>query len=117
MTQILNFPINQIKSNISLLPNLFTNLIQAYKKHQDEIRNKKIAFLEEEAYKYFHTLYYIFESDSPEIPHFVHERQAERYAREQANKVVLEVIADNRLNECYTKRVRELKRIAKEMRK
>ena len=117
MTQILNFSTNQTKSNISLLPNLFTNLIQAYKKHQDDIRNKKIAFLEEQAYNHFYTLYSVFGNDALEIPGFVHDSQAKRCARECAVRAVLDVIAENRLDECYTRRVRELRQAAKEMRK
>ena len=41
---------------VSILPNLFSNLLKQYKEKQDEIKKKKINFLMQEAYRYFYDL-------------------------------------------------------------
>ena len=114
MTQnnIINFPLKRTR-NLLPFAGLFANPINEYKQHQDEIRRRKIEFLEKQAFDYFYTLYAVFWSDSAEIPQFLQEAQAKKYAQEQSKKAVLDVIAENRLNECYTKRVNELKKAAR----
>ena len=100
MTQnnIINFPLKRTR-NLLPFAGLFANLINVYKQHQDEIRRRKIEFLEKQAFDYFYTLYAVFWSDSAEIPQFLQEAQAKKYAQEQSKKAVLDVIAENRLNE------------------
>lgn len=117
MTQILNFPISQTKSNISFLPNIFTILVKVYKKHQNENQYKKITFIGRQAYKYFYNLYSLLWGDAPEIPEFVLKIQAKKYAQKESAKIILDIIAEDRLKEFYINCARELKRTMKEMRK
>lgn len=95
--------------NVKLLPNLFTNLLKQYKAKQNELKQKKIDFLIKEAYRYFYDLLEIPKLADVDLPEFLYEIQRRQLAYDYAYKALVDVIADGRLNECYTKRMKEIK--------
>ena len=94
---------------IRLLPNLFSNLLRQYRQKQDEIRQKKIKFLFNQAYQYFYDLLETPEVADIDLPEFIYEEQRKRVAYEKASHALLDVLADGRLNKCYSRRIKELK--------
>lgn len=98
-------PIQKVK----LLPNLFSNLLKQYRQKQNEIRQRKINFLFNEAYQYFYDLLETPKVADVDLPEFIYEEQRKRVAWEKASKALLDVLADGRLNECYSRRIKELK--------
>lgn len=98
-------PVQKVK----LLPNLFSNLLKQYRQKQNEIRQRKINFLFNEAYQYFYDLLETPKVADIDLPEFIYEEQRKRVAWEKASKALLDVLADGRLNECYSRRMKELK--------
>ena len=98
-------PVQKVK----LLPNLFLNLLKQYRQKQNEIRQRKINFLFDEAYQYFYDLLETPKVADVDLPEFIYEEQRKRVAWEKASKALLDVLADGRLNECYSRRMKELK--------
>lgn len=98
-------PVQKVK----LLPNLFSNLLKQYRQKQNEIRQRKINFLFDEAYQYFYDLLETPKVADVDLPEFIYEEQRKRVAWEKASKALLDVLADGRLNECYLRRMKELK--------
>ena len=90
------------------------NLYEETKKRQDEILRKKTNFLYREAYRYYLDLYLIRTANKKciDIPAFYYETGIVicEEARHNAEKVMLEVIKDGRVNQCYTKRIKELRK-------
>ena len=95
--------------NVKLLPNLFTNLLKQYKAKQNKLKQKKIDFLTKEAYRYFYDLLEIPKLADVDLPEFVYEQQRRELAYQYAHKALLEVIANGRLNACYSARIKETK--------
>lgn len=121
MARILVFPKSREseQNKTIILPHVFIKLLELYKQHQDEIRNRKIEFLRQQAFQYYYD-----ELGEPEIktsgvdlPEFILRKQAEQkrceIANQNAAQIMLQVIADNRVDECYRKRVKELKKLSK----
>ena len=104
MARVYEFPIKAVKK-ISVIPRVFTQLYEAYQKHQHDIRRKKIEFLHKQAYQYFYDIQYRPEpmTDSIDIPHFVYEEQRRKRAYDLASKALLDVIKDCRVDECYSR--------------
>ncbi len=98
-------PIQKVK----LLPNLFSNLLKQYRQKQNEIRQKKIKFLFNQAYQYFYDLLETPEVADIDLPEFIYEEQRKRIAYEKASRALLDVLTDGRLNKCYSRRIKELK--------
>lgn len=98
-------PVQKVK----LLPNLFSNLLKQYRQKQNKIRQRKINFLFNEAYQYFYDLLETPKVADVDLPEFIYEEQRKRVAWEKASKALLDVLADGRLNECYSRRIKELK--------
>lgn len=98
---------NEVRKVVQM-PNLFTRLVDAYKKKQDEIKQRKIEILTQAAFKHYLDLLetetkifkvpYLNEVDLPE---FMYRIKRERIAKEQANKVMMDIIKNNRVDECY----------------
>lgn len=113
-TNIIVFPkkisneVQKVK-NVRCIPNLFANLLNQYKKRQDEIKQKKIKFLTDEAYRFYYDLLETPKISDVDLPEFIYEEQRRRLAFEKASKAMLEVIKDNRINKCYNKRIQEIK--------
>lgn len=124
MSKVIEFPRTNRVEKISFIPKVFTNLFEAYKQKQHDIRKKKIQFLEQQAFQYFYDLQELsvpkVKNNEVDLPYFVQEIQAEKKRREiaqnNASRVMLQVIRENRVNECYSKRVKQLKEIAKQTR-
>ena len=76
---------------------------------ESEIRQRKINFLFDEAYQYFYDLLETPKVADVDLPEFIYEEQRKRVAWEKASKALLDVFADGRLNECYSRRMKELK--------
>lgn len=98
-------PVQKVK----LLPNLFSNLLKQYRQKQNEIRQKKIKFLFNQAYQYFYDLLETPEVADIDLPEFIYEEQRKKVAYEKASRALLDVLADGRLNKCYSRRIKELK--------
>ncbi len=94
---------------VKLIPNLFTNLLNQYKKRQDELKQRKIDFLKNEAFKYFYDLLETPQIADVDLPEFIYEEQRRRIAYENASRAMLDVIANNAVEECYKKRIQEIK--------
>jgi hypothetical protein len=103
-------PSVQKNKKVSLLPNCFVFLLKMYKQKQDEIRNKKIDFLTQEATQYYYDLLETPKLAEVDIPAFIYEKQRIQYAEELASMRVLEVIKNGRINECYKARIAELRK-------
>ena len=113
MARVYEFPQRvQAVQKVSIIPRVFTQLFEMYQKRQHDIRRKKIEFLHKQAFQYFYDIQVIPEqkSDSNDIPYFVLEEQRKRRAYDQASKALLDVIKDCRIDECYTRRVKELRK-------
>ena len=93
---------------VSILPNLFSNLLKQYKEKQDEIKKKKINFLMQEAYRYFYDLLEFPKLSDVDLPEFIYEEQRKRIAYQKASKALIDVIAEGRLEKCYSARVKQL---------
>ena len=94
---------------IAMLPNLFSNLLKQYKAKQDELKQKKIDFLTKEAYRFFYDLLEVPQVADVDLPEFIYEEQRRKIAYQKASQALIDVIADGRVNECYQKRMKELK--------
>lgn len=90
------------------------NLYEETKRKQDDILRKKTNFLYREAYRYFLDLYLINVANERrvDLPAFLYEQGVVicSEAKHNAEKVMLEVIKDGRVNHCYTKRIKELRK-------
>lgn len=121
MARILVFPKSREseQSKTIILPHVFTKLLELYKQHQDEIRNRKIEFLRQQAFQYYYDELGMSEikTSGIDLPEFILRQQAEQrrceIASQNAAQIMLQVIADNRVDECYRKRVKELKKLSK----
>ena len=100
-------------SKVRVMPNIFTLLLNLYKKKQDEIRARKIKFLTEQAEEFYYSLLETPEIADVDLPEFIYEEQRKRFAKELASKAMLSVIIDNRVDKCYAARIKELKRRGK----
>lgn len=89
-----------------------SNLYKNYKRKQDELTRYKINFLFNTAYKHFYDQYLILHTKRIGTnidfhPHFY----AVRSAKEAATDVILQVIKDGRVDNCYRKRINGLKKM------
>lgn len=125
MTKILAFQKNtqNEQNRIVLLPQVFTKLLELYKQHQNKIKNRKIEFLTQQAFQYYydHLLMTETETAGVNFPDFILIKQAEQrrctIANQLAAQIMLQVIADNRVDECYSKRIKQLKSQKRTVRK
>ena len=99
----------------TLQPIVFlSNIWEDYKRKQDDIKRRKLIFLYREAYKNFYSQCYIqhqiriIKSGKVDLPAFEY---AKRDARAAAIEVVMTVAKNNRINQCYTARINEYKKM------
>ena len=78
------------------------------KSHKDEIKKQKIKFLYEQAFNYYYAVEELNYATGNviELPF-----AKEHTAHKKATKAMLKVIADDRVNELYTKRIKQLKEL------
>ena len=97
------------------LHRFFHQVFEEIKKKQDDIKRRKTEFLYQEAYRYFLDQYLmrITKEQIVDLPPFMYEtgRVICEEAQTKAEQAMLEVIQDNRINHCYTKRLREIKKL------
>ena len=93
------------------------NLFNKYKKNQDELTQRKIEFLKNEMYDYYLTLIINRKHSSEKIdlyPAIYEAREAMNpEAKSLSEEAIISVIKDGRVEECYSKRVRELKKLGR----
>lgn len=98
------------------LKNYFHNLFEDYKRKQDELLKKKTEFLYQEAYRYFLDLYLmrVAKEEIIDLPAFMYEtgRVICNEAKANAERAMCAVIEANRINYCYSKRIKEIKKFA-----
>ena len=102
--------------NVKTLPAIvfFSKLFEEYKSRQDDIKRRKLNFLFREAYKNFYSQCYIqhsirqIKSGKVDLPAFEY---AKRDARVAAIEVVMNIAKNNRINQCYTARINEYKKL------
>lgn len=120
MAKILNFQTKQQpeqQQNIIVLPHIFSKLLKQYQKYQSDIKNKKIEFLKQQAFQYFYERQPVknIVPQGLDLPAFVLRQQEEEkrcsIAEFYASQVMITVIAEDRVDECYTRRVKELKNL------
>lgn len=106
MRKIIKFPLH----------NFFQQVFEEVKRKQNDIQRKKIEFLYKEAYRFFLDTYLmkIAKDRAIDFPAFMYEAGIVicKEAETNAKQTILNVIRDNRVNECYTRRVNELKKFA-----
>lgn len=106
MVKIINFP----------LQNFFHKVFEEAKRKQDDIKRKKTEFLYREAYRYFLDLYLmkIVKEKVVDFPAFMYEAGLVicKEAQTNAEQVMLDVIKQNRIDSCYSKRIKEIKKFA-----
>ena len=105
MAKVLQFP----------LRNYIHHILEEKKSQMDDIKRRKTEFLLAEAYTYFLDLYLTrtLAAKLPDLPPFFYTTGAAicTEAMNNAESVMLEVIRDGRINQCYTKRIKELKKM------
>ncbi len=117
MAKILNFKTKQQPQDVIVLPHIFTKLLEMYKKYQNDVKNRKIEFLHKQAFQYFYEQLDLPEvkEDGVDIPAFLQKHNAMRknllLADSKASQVILQIITDDRVDECYSRRVKELKQM------
>ena len=98
-------PKSEKERKVIVMPNLFTNLLRAYKQKQDELKQQKINALYKETFAYFFDLLYtqeiLKELQGIEIPIFLKKEELKKLAQEQASKEILKVINENRIDKCF----------------
>ncbi len=99
------------------MPNLFTNLLNAYRQKQDEIKQRKVNALYKAAYIYYFDYFQMKETlkerSEIEIPEFLRIEQIRKAAQERASEEVMRVVNENRINKCF----KHLKQYQKEQAK
>lgn len=97
------------------LHRFFHQVFENIKKNQDDIKRKKIEFLYKQAYRFFLDSYLmkIVERGTVDFPPYMYEtgKIICQEAQAKAEQAVLEVIRANKVNYCYTKRIREIKNL------
>ena len=91
------------------MPNLFTTILNLYKKKQDEIRQRKIKALKDAAYRYYFDLSVTNEELSKfytphgviDLPPFIYKGKRIKFAEENASREVMRIVKENRVDECY----------------
>lgn len=103
-------------TNILKLPAFvyISNLLENYKRKQDELTKFKMKFLEREAYKNFYdqllTQYTLQLQGTVDFhPSYYAKKEAQAKARE----VVLQVAKNGRINHCYRARIEEIRKSLK----
>lgn len=103
MGKVLNFPLQKF----------FHNMFEDLRKKQNDMTKKKIDFLYNEAYKYFLDVYLdrIAKQQILDLPPFFYTtgKVICEEAKSQAEQVMLDVIADGRINHCYSKRMKQVR--------
>lgn len=105
-------------NNVIKMPtiNLVDQIYQTAIKRQNDIQNRKIKFLFNEAYRYFVDKYVtdIAIGKMPDLPPFMYQtgKAICTWAKHNAQEVMLDVIKDGRVDRCYTARKRELQKAA-----
>ena len=105
MGKVLNFPLKQY----------FHNIFQGIRQKQNELLQKKIDYLFDEAYKFFLDEYLdrVAKEQIADLPPFFYTtgKVICSEARSNAEQVMIDVIRDGRVNQCYTKRLRQIKEL------
>lgn len=119
MANIVKLPIaatkvQKVSKPVFEIYNPFSDLLNYIKEKQIKKRRGKLNFLFQQGYQYYYDLL-----ETPQhlgnvdLPMFIYEQQRKDKAMELAHKALLDVIAHNRVNQCYKKHCR-IKKTAKE---
>lgn len=84
-------------------------VLQKIQERQNEIYNRKVKFLLNQAYQYFYDIQEPVVLSPVDIPYFLYEKQRKKIAYDEAVKALLSVVEAKRVDECYRKRIKELK--------
>lgn len=97
---------------LAFFPNVFKKLIEFQQKRKNEIRQKKINFLYNEAFQYFYDLQEAKEIINPGeigfLP-FVWEKQKRKQAEWEATHAILRLIAKDLIDISYSIRIKDIK--------
>lgn len=85
-------------------------VLQKIQERQNEIYNRKVRFLLNQAYQYFYDIQAPIVLSPVDIPYFLYEQRRKKIAYDEAVKALLTVIEARRVDECYRKRIKELKK-------
>lgn len=86
-------------------------LWEEYKRKQDELTRRKMAFLEEQAYNNFYEQYLILHIKRIGNKVDLHPSiYARKDAQAKAREVVLQVAANGKIDKCYRARIKELRK-------
>ncbi len=84
-------------------------VLKKIQEKQNEIYNRKLQFLLNQAYQFFYDAQEPIVLSPVDIPFFMYEQQRKKYAYDEAVKALLDVVREKRVDECYRKRMKELK--------
>lgn len=84
-------------------------VLQKIQDKQNEIYNRKLKFLLNQAYQFFYDAQEPITLSPVDIPYFLYEKQRKQVAYDEAVKALLNVVQEKRVDECYRKRIKELK--------
>lgn len=96
----------------------YKKLYQLYCKHQDDIRNRKIQALKNEAYDFYLDLYLTQTKGMVDIAEFLYREKLThcQWAENMAEMEITKIIKANRVDECY-KLLKEKQKYRKAARK
>lgn len=101
MAKILNFPI----------AGFIKSVFQETKRKQNELQQKKINFLYIQAFQCFYDQLETHDANGElDLTPIHYETERIETAKTMARTIVLDVVKDNRVNHCYSKRIKELKK-------
>lgn len=106
MAEIIYFPTK--KQKVSFLPHVFGIILRKIRQRQRDIEQRKIDFLQNVAFQFFYDEIGEIEvrTSGIDLPLFILQEKAKEkrhnLACSKASWAVLNILKENRLNECYT---------------
>ncbi len=88
---------------------LWRVVFERIKEKKDELYNRKVAFLFQQAFQCFYDAQEPVILSAVDIPYFFYERRRKKIAYDKAVKALLYVIKEKRVDECYRKRMKQIK--------
>ena len=108
---VIKFPMKQKSGEcggVRLFPKIFTVLLEKYRAKQDELRQRKINFLLNEAYIYIYSQMELPSVGAFDLSRAVYEEQRKSRASEKAAQVVMGIVASGKLDKCYSQTIKKL---------
>lgn len=102
-TNVITFPTNKVVRPRAIKINILLHLIKQIKDYKTRKRKEKLNFLYKKAYRYYYDLLETPQVSGIDLPEFIYEMQREDTAAKLAYKEMFNVIAEERVDKCYRK--------------